>query len=176
MKKHKGIRIKSGKFHQDILKSCGKLPAKPNLAALIPVLNSGDFSGDADQYVDDVGSSLHVLHGPCNRANDADDNSPTLLMQYGADPTYRNSKGESDMAYAKAWAGTPLRWSIVADQIIKELVALGFDPNEAAAFSEGRTECHTKAKYRFLVAPTPKRMSQRGCWGDLARVGIRHGP
>jgi ankyrin repeat protein len=121
-------------FHRMMFEACGKLPAVPTLSKLRPLLLDNRFSGCADDYVDENGSSLLMYCvGPANA-----ETMPmvTLLIQHGACATHVNNRGETALAYVKAWRNQPEERNSVNiyDQIVAYLINAGCEASEPAAF------------------------------------------
>jgi hypothetical protein len=128
-------------FYSAIFTACGKIPNEPNLEQLTPLLKSPEFSGDADEYIDENGSTLLMYAaGPVTEDSMA---VVQLLLRHGAKATHKNCKGETAMAYAKAWKLSSMQvaagkaraaWSSRHDELILFLARSGCDPNEPPAF------------------------------------------
>jgi hypothetical protein len=132
-----GVRIGSP-FWEAMFKACGKLPARPDLSLLLDLTASRDFTQRSDDYQDKDGSTLLMYCvGPANRDTRE---IVRVLKRFGANPAHRNHKGESALAYAKAWKAFfsvgpgEAGFEDLYVSIIQDLVRDGCDEAEPSAF------------------------------------------
>ena len=110
--------------------ACGKLPAEPDLAQLMELVESKEFSGNADDYLDSNGSSLLMYCiGPANAHSEA---MVDFLLENGASATHRNTNGQSAMGYINAWKKS--KPNEYYGPLVEKLRALGCNPHETPAF------------------------------------------
>ena len=110
--------------------ACGRLPGEVDLAKVMVLLERPDFTGCPDQYDDGKGTLLPYCVGPVNVDSWG---LVKLLIALGADPTFRNNRGQTALAYVKAWAP---RHQALAQLLCR----FGCDPEEPAAFETGGLE------------------------------------
>lgn len=125
-------RMLYSEFHREFFVACGKLPASPDFAEVSRLTRDPRFSGRADDYVDAVGSSaLMYAVGPITE--DSLLIFDLLVGCFGASAVHRNDRGQTAMAYAKAWLDF-CEAPHVGAGMIKRLADAGCNPAEPHAF------------------------------------------
>ena len=115
------------KLRLDILAACGKLPYTPSLAKLNKLVLSPHYTGNIDEYADDVGSTpLMYCVGPRNKDTVA--MVREMVDVHCSDVNKQNDTGLTALSFAKAWH----RNNKDGQDVIDLLVSLGAEDVDAA--------------------------------------------